>query len=100
MELTQDYLNRLNDLYVQVLAPSKWTRKGKALGIGGAVLLYFAYKIKGVIKPPKALAHIPHVNYFTFMRNLFSDSARIRTQQYVLPHVTSKESNGIFLVRE
>ncbi|KAI8887606.1 cytochrome P450 [Backusella circina FSU 941] len=98
MEPTQVYMNHLIDLSTQVLAPSKWTKKGRVLGISAAIVLYLAYKIKGIVKPPKTLAHIPHVNYFTFIRCLFSDSARNRTQQYVLPQVTAKESNGIYLV--
>ncbi|KAI9257781.1 cytochrome P450 [Helicostylum pulchrum] len=74
-------------------------QKNKSIGISAAVIMSLIYLFRErVMKPPKQLRHIPHINFFSVFRSLFTgESFWERAYRVVIPFIDSPKSNGLFL---
>lgn len=92
-------LERVTELYEKHILPRLNTKEGRVTAISSAVavtVLYLAYD--RLIKPPRALRHIPRVSYYKFVEAAVKRIPfPIYTKENVIPLLEQSES-GVYLV--
>ncbi|KAI9360255.1 cytochrome P450 [Pilaira anomala] len=96
--LTQEKLDRAITLYDQHVVP-RMTHKNKVIAISTAITLSIVVLFREkILKPPRKLRHIPHINPLSIFRSILtSETYWGRSYRKFLPLVDAPEHKGLYL---
>jgi hypothetical protein len=99
--LLETPLKSILDFYSKTVVP-RLTKKNRTKLLAELLLcLLYILSKTGYWNPPKRLRHIPYLDYFDVIRNIFKNKSYWdHAYRVILPQIDGPESNGIYMVND